>query len=500
VRELALVGLVALAFGLGSYYATDEFGTFGVFNVALGTLALLGAGAFFLRSFRGMGSPDARRVLGPPALGVVATLAVAVAVERLAARIEPFDWTFERRYAPSEATRTILAELRERVQATLFCEQGDPRCRSTRVRLETLAEYGPLEVRERELEEASEAADRFGVASSNTVVFELDGGFETVERPSEGAFYEALARLVTEPSGVLYVSRGEGEGDLGRIDDVGYSGLAAQLQTEGYRLRDLVLAATREIPDDAAAVLLLAPERGIPAPALAALDRYLEGGGRLVAFLEIGHESGLETLLAEWGFGLPDQLVVDPASGPLQGDPPGVNPIVYTYADHPIVRSLGPTRMTFFLRARPVFATRKPQPDDRLEAIAFSSRRSWLGAPLRDGVPPRPPDAVEDYVPLLAVGRYPRDDAEARIVVFGDASFATNQYLRALYNLDLVLNAVHWATDHGWRLTVRPKGLAPDQFPLTPQQTLRMLYGVGLLLPELLLMAGGVVWLRRRSG
>jgi ABC-type uncharacterized transport system involved in gliding motility auxiliary subunit len=85
-------------------------------------------------------------------------------------------------------------------------------------------------------------------------------------------------------------------------------------------------------------------------------------------------------------------------------------------------------------------------------------------------------------------------------VVFGDSKLASNQYLRALYNLDLVLNAVHWVTERTQRLTLRPKGLAPDQFPLTPQQTLRMLYGVGLLLPELLLIAGGIVWLRRRGG
>ena len=41
--------------------------------------------------------------------------------------------------------------------------------------------------------------------------------------------------------------------------------------------------------------------------------------------------------------------------------------------------------------------------------------------------------------------------------------------------------------------------LTPDQDPLPPQKTLEMLYGVGLLVPELLLITGAILWLRRRS-
>jgi hypothetical protein len=48
-------------------------------------------------------------------------------------------------------------------------------------------------------------------------------------------------------------------------------------------------------------------------------------------------------------------------------------------------------------------------------------------------------------------------------------------------------------------ITLRPKRLTPNQDPLTPQQTLGMLYGIGLLVPELLLIGAAVTWLRRRG-
>ena len=83
--------------------------------------------------------------------------------------------------------------------------------------------------------------------------------------------------------------------------------------------------------------------------------------------------------------------------------------------------------------------------------------------------------------------------------MFGDSDFASNRYLRALYNLDLALNAVHWAVERESEITLRPKLRTPKQFPLPIQNTLRTFHGVGLLVPELLLGIAGLVWLRRRA-
>jgi ABC-type uncharacterized transport system involved in gliding motility auxiliary subunit len=297
---------------------------------------------------------------------------------------------------------------------------------------------------------------------------------------------------------------GEGEGDLAGTDPAGFSGLAAALEAEGYTVRGLVLAAIEAVPGDAAGVLVVGPQRGIRGESAAALGRYLESGGRLVALLEPGIASGLEDLLGAYGFALPDGVVVDPASGPVEGAPAGVNPILGAYAQHPIARGLGPRHMTFFLRARPVAAVRKPRPDDDLQSLVFTSPRAWLatdvGAVQRGPLPRRPADASEGRLSVAASGRYPRDPGEARIVVFGDADFATNQYLRALYNLDLLVNGIHWALAREDAITLRPKEITPAQDPLTPQQTLVMFYGVGLLVPEVLLVAAAFAWARRREG
>jgi ABC-type uncharacterized transport system involved in gliding motility auxiliary subunit len=297
--------------------------------------------------------------------------------------------------------------------------------------------------------------------------------------------------------------RGDGEGAPERSDELGYSGLAAALATEGYELRSVVAAALQEVPEDTSAVLLLAPRRRLLPGALDALRRYLARGGRLVALLEPGVESGVEEILAEYGIRARDALVIDPASGRVEDrGPEGLDILAHNYEVHPVTQGLDSNRMTYFPGVRPLELS-KPRTGDTLRRLVLSSHRAWASQDLswlgRSAGTPRRGDAEAGYQTLVAAGRYPREPGETRIVVFGDADFASNRYLRALYDLDLALNAVHWAADREPAITLRPKIRRTVQFPVPLQDSVQALYGVGLLLPELLLIAGGVVWVRRRA-
>jgi hypothetical protein len=507
MRELALVGLIALLFGLGSFYATEHLGAFSAVNLGLGALALLLALARGLRRVGATSSPESRRLLAR-GLGLVALAALAaVGLERGAARAGvKLDWTFERRYELSPAVRELLARLPpEGIDATLWRDEFDPRARRSRLLLEQLADAsgGRLRVRERVLGEHPDEEDRYGIGSSNTALLALGERFETVERPSEGTLFEALHRLLSVEAGTLALLRGEGEGNPLRDREIDSSGLAVALQTEGYRVLSLVTAAVAEIPEEADGVVLLGARRPLLDASIAMLRRYLERGGSLVALVEPGVATGVEALLAEYGIESPDAVLLDPASGALDAEQEGVDVIAYNYELHPITRGLDGSRMTFFRGARS-FLLRKPRPDDELRRIVLSSPYAWLApgsAALTQRSARRPPSQAErSYHTIAAAGRYARGGGETRIFAVGDADFASNRFLRALYNLDLVMNGVHWAVSREPAITIRPKIGALVQFPLPVANSLRTLYGVGLLVPELLLLAGGIVWLRRRAG
>jgi len=513
MRALAFVGLIALAFGLGANYATNSFGWFSIANLLLGGAALLCALVLGLRHVRGAGAPAFRRTLLRGIGQVALALLAAVALERAAAWLNiQLDWTLERKFELSEAT---LGALRDHcpaviIDASLYYDSSDPRVRSSRTLLATMARTGCLHFDERLLDDHPDEADRYGIGSSNSVVLRIrEKGrperWQLVQRPTEGTLYEALYRLRKRSSGVLWVARGAGEGDVQKTSDAGFSGLAAAFTTEGFKVHEFVSPYVERIPDDVNVVVWIDPKRHLRRETLAALDAYLHRGGRLVAFLEPGRETGLEALLARWGLGSPDEVVVDPASGRVQEDAPGVDPLVYNYATHhPAARGLDSGRMTFFRGAR-AFALHKPEIEDNLQGVAFTSDRAWLDPDL--GIlhhrkpPVRPATAKTDFWPLLATGSYQRDKHEVRIAAFGDSDLASNRYLRTLYNLDLVLNTVHWAADQEPAITLRPKSVISHrmQFPLPIQNTMTRFESLGLLLPEVILMLGAFVWARTRT-
>jgi len=502
MRELALAGFIAAAFGIWSYYATDQFGWFGYLNVGFGIGALLVAAAFAARRLRGIRG-NAGRVVARGALLIVAALVVAVMAERVAAWSQiQFDWTFEGAFEPSPATLKALQELPEEATATLYFDPADPRVRRTRLLLARIAQSGPLRLRDRIIDDFPQEVDRYGVASSNTVVVTVRERFETIQRPTEGALYEAFYRLRNVRGGHITALRGDGEGDLSRSDDVGYAGLSAALATEGYAVRSVIGGTMTAVPEGTDVLLTIAPRRRLPDTALSAVEEFLAAGGSLVALLEPGIDSGIEDVLALYGIESPDALVVDPGREADAAPLAVLHVLSATYWDHPVCRQLDANRMTYFPGTR-AFTLRKPRVEDELERIVDSSGYAWLDpdTDILDGHAGRLErgERKASYEPLVVSGRYRRGAGDTRIVAFGDADFASNAHLRTLYNLDLILNAVHWAAANEPEITLRPKNRpTPVQFPLPLTNTLQTLYGVGLLVPELLLIVGGIVWLRGR--
>jgi hypothetical protein len=501
MRELAWIGCVAVLFGLLSFYATNHLGVFGAVNLAGGAAVLVLAVALAARRMRRVAGPHARRVIVRGLLGIAAAVVLGVGGERAAhwSGLRA-DWTFERRYELAPALAELLHEV-PGLRILYFYDPADPRVRRTRLLIQELVRASGAKSVEYDLHEMPDEADEYGISSSNTIVLQLGDDYELVSRPLEGALYEALYRLRKVKSGVIGILRGEGEGDPERETEQGFGGLAAALATEGYELRSLVTVSLRDVPPEIDAILAIAPQRQIGERAEGALRRFLARGGALIALLEPGVDSGIETLLSEWGISSPDELVIDPAAGEGLGhEPEGVCPLAYNYETTPITRGLDRNRMTFFCGVRP-FDLRKPQVDDKLTAVVYSSPRAWRTADLSrlTRAEPAPEGVKRGYQVIAASGLYRRHGVETRIFAVGDSDFASNRYLRSLYNLDLVMNGVHWALAREPQITLRPKIRDTVQFPLPVQNSLELLYGVGLLLPELLLLAGGTLWIRQRG-
>ena len=263
MRELALVGLVAIVFGLGSYYATDELRRFALANLALG-----GARAGWPRLALRRAALAAAPALAPRWCRAGCSASrwrsrSRVALERAAARSGMrFDWTFERRYELAPATRAALHELPASSTATLFYDPLDPRVRSTRLLLASLRASRAACRSASGLEDGARGARALRRRRLE------HGGARARARASRSSSARSRARSTRRSTGCAPRGRRDrtscaarARATPERTTELGFGGLAAALATEGYELRSCVTAVAAEVPEDVDAVLVLAPRR-----------------------------------------------------------------------------------------------------------------------------------------------------------------------------------------------------------------------------------------------
>ncbi|MFQ5513356.1 MAG: DUF4350 domain-containing protein [Myxococcota bacterium] len=513
MRFFGAAGLVMILSGLGAYYVTGtgELSVFSILNLAAGLLMILTGAVIELRRFQGFSGVRSRRVVLHWSMIGTVVLLVVIGANVLAQRwLAMIDLTEQRLYSLSDQTLRACESLEQEGRAgrtRLLLLEDALLAREVHLLLQAYRAACPA-VEVETIRTADAPADARHVLQTMevTVLACRPGRCEGAGFPTEENITNALVRLGRQRRIEVHFLVGHGEANLASPSALGYSQLTASLRNEGLQLEALVGPARVGVPASAAVLIAAAPERDLLEPEIQAIEHYLEGGGRLLALLEPERRTNLEALLARWGFDLPPGVIVDRATSPLLEDPEPVTLLVTRFDPfHPVTRRLSRRTLLLMPGVRAIDLARKPQPDDRLTRLAYSSPGAWLEQDVDSALTDRAIEADSgerrgSELPLAAAGRYPRGDREARIVVMGDHDFASNRLLGDLYNRDFVLNAVLWLAEDEERIAIRPKLWTPDQDPLTLQQTLAYFYFLAFALPELLLLLGIHAWYRQRSG
>ena len=123
----------------------------------------------------------------------------------------------------------------------------------------------------------------------------------------EGAITSAIDYVTNPDQPVVYTLTGHGEEDLPAT-------FADSLEKENITVEDLSLLNTAEIPEDAACLIVYAPQSDISEAERDALASYVEGGGRLLVMAGPVEDAGLPnfySLLEPYGVTAAEGIVVE---------------------------------------------------------------------------------------------------------------------------------------------------------------------------------------------
>src|SRR6185436_20926871 len=107
------------------------------------------------------------------------------------------------------------------------------------------------------------------------------------------------------------------------------------------------------------------------------------------------------------------------------------------------------------------------------------------------------PDPQDPKGPLTLAAVVTKD--KARLVVYGTANLAVNQFLNVQNNKDFFLNTVSWLAEQEDQISIRPKDTKQSPVFLSAQQGQAVFLLPVVVMPALVLIGGIVAVVRRRA-
>jgi ABC-type uncharacterized transport system involved in gliding motility auxiliary subunit len=438
---------------------------------------------------------------------VLVTLAILVIANILVDRYnKTLDTTANKRYSLSEQTAKIIKSLDQPATITYFDQST--RFQQAKDTLDQYTNLSPkVHVEYVDADKHPELARAAGIKNYGTAVVQIGDRKEEARSLSEEGITGAFIR--DEKTAVRTVCFAEGSGEH-RIDDSdrsGFSRLKDLLSKEEYQSQAVNIVTKAEIPNPCTVLIVGGPESDYLPPEVAAIKKYVEGGGRALFLLdpplkmgreEIADNDALSKVLEAWGVTPEKNLIIDlNPIGQIAGLGPQVA-LVTSYDSHAIVDEMKRS-VTGFPLSRSLQV--KNGDKTKVEKLFSSSESSLATTNLNSpAINPRDPKNTHGRLILAAAGTYNtgKEKSQGRFVVVGSSGWAANNFIGFNGNRDLALNTVNWLASDEDLISIRPKERDDRRITLTQAQMSWLRITSQFLLPLFVIVTGVSVWWRRR--
>jgi ABC-type uncharacterized transport system involved in gliding motility auxiliary subunit len=415
---------------------------------------------------------------------------------------QPWDWTADKANTLGESTLQTLASLPEPVTAVAFYSANLP----TETAEELLKKFksnsdGKFDYQFIDPDTNPVAAREAGITGDGKIMLVMGERKEIAAFATEDELTRSMIRLIDPKPRAVYFLTGHGEASL-TSSEISFATAKQTLESKNYTVNSLNLLAENKIPEDALAIVIAGPMKPVSQQEVDLLKTYVDAGGALVVmenpsiFTEFGDSKDplADYLASDWGITLNNDVIID-----LTSQQP-LNAVSYSASQHPITQNLTQNYLVFMPQARSISITDQPEgvtPTSLLQ----TAPNSWGEMNFTNAEGTQISQDPEDLPGPLTMAAVAENAAtSARVVVFGNSLFASDQIFDAYGNGNLFINAVDWAAEQDDLIDLTP-GNTPTERTFTPPDNIQwivILLGNICLIPGLIVLAGITTWLARK--
>jgi hypothetical protein len=322
----------------------------------------------------------------------------------------------------------------------------------------------------------------------------------------EEAFTAAIINVTAEKQFKIYFLKGHGERDPESFkeDAGGYGPVVDSLKRLGYRVGTLNLAVDERIPKDCDILVIAGPAKPFLSVEVKILDRYLEGGGRMLALLDptTGRRDdgtveftplGIEAMLEKYGIRVGMDMVLHPRDELMI--------VCKDYTWHDIVKSFKNTEYPVYLYdARMASYGTAKDKSVQTSGLMHSLKDAWAEEDAESLYGEAGPkyDPGQDTGGPITMGSAAWQEGQGgmRLVVIGDAHFPSAT--RYATNQNLFENCINWLSDRVELISIAPRTIQRVQINATTVERNVVFYITILGIPLLVVIAGAAVFFLRR--
>jgi hypothetical protein len=446
-------------------------------------------------------------------LGLAAALVFAFSLTYVASeRDKKVDLAYFRTTRPGEVSRRIVRNLDQPIEIAAFFPSGSEVREEVDNYLQDLGrESGQLKITHYDFDIDPTKAKEYGISSNNVLVFVRGSRHEQLGLPKDiDSAKNALRTLdkevqqrlmmIVKPPRVAAFTQGHGERNWERpVNDAdkrsGIKSLRDVLIDQTYDVRYLGAAdgLAQDVPKDITTVMIIGPQKPFLPEESAALNRFIDRGGRLLIALDPENHVDMHEVLKPLYLEYKDvTLANDQAfARRTHQDNDRTNLVTVTYTSHPSVTTLQRmgVRAPIILPGAGWINTDRDRKADVIVDAPIKAHHATF--PDRNGNFQQDPGEDRRAWELAATAV----KKDARVFVLADSDALSDDVLPAAANQLLAVDVAHWLMgDEAYTGITSTEADVPITH--TRKQDVIWFYGTIFLAPALVIV-GGVMVTRR---